>query len=165
MMTLIDRNNRGRVVRAFTLVEILIVVAILGILALAVLATFGQSTAEAAQTTFVTNLRHYAEAAMLYRERTGEYPGDGSSGEVPAGFEDYVDEAAFERPTPIGGVWDIEFNELGIISAVGVHFDGTGQTHDDDFMNEVDAIFDDGDVATGVFRRIAADRYYWVIAD
>lgn len=158
-------RSRGSRRRAFTLIEILIVVTILGILAAITVPQITVATSEVAQTTFASNIRTYAHSEMRYRLETGLFVSDGGSGTLPAELVDYIDATEFERGTPIGGVWDFEFNEMGILSAFGVHFNGTGETRDDAYMNVIDAIVDDGDVTTGTFRRIAADRYYWVVAE
>ena len=50
-------------------------------------------------------------------------------------------------------------------SALGVHFDGTGQTRDDMYMREIDALVDDGDLATGRFRKLEDGRYYSIIRE
>lgn len=154
--------RRGR--RGFTLVEILIVVVILGILAVIVIALFGDSRKETEQAGFVDSLRTFVEAAMIYQAKTGDYPVDGSSGIVPPGFEDYVDEDAWSRPTPIGGVWDTELDSYGVKSALGVHFWGGGAVQDGAYMQEVDALFDDGDLGAGRFRQLDPDRYYYIVA-
>jgi len=62
-------------------------------------------------------------------------------------------------------VWDSENNSFGVISALGVHFNGTGDTRDDAFMQQIDANLDDGDLATGGLQKIADDRYYFIVAD
>lgn len=159
------KRRKPRRNSAFTLVEILIVVVVLAILAIIILGLFGSATKDAAQSTFVTNVKSFGEAAMIYKAKTGLYPADGSSGLVPPGFEDYIDTNAWTRPTPIGGVWDAELNEMGVRSAIGVHFFGGGVVQDDAYMTEVDELFDNGDLASGAFRRIDVDRYYLVIAD
>ena len=156
---------RGRGSRAFTLVEILIVVVILGILAAIVTPQFAGASQQTSQAAFVADLLNFEKAMDIYVARTGQYPGDGSSGQVPAGFEDYVRVEGFEGGTPVGGVWDIEYNDNGVTSAVGVHFNGSGYTQGDAYMSEIDAIFDDGNVGTGRFRRLAAGRYYLVVAE
>ncbi len=150
---------------AFTLVEILIVVVILGILAAVVIANLSGASEPARQGSFVYELKYFVDQAEIYRARTGQYLPDGGSGTLPAGFEDYVDAEDWENGTPIGGVWDTEFNDNGVTAALGVHFNGQGQTRDDAYMTQVDALFDDGDVNTGVFRKLAGDRYYYVMAD
>lgn len=149
--------------RAFTLVEILIVVVILSVLAAIVVPAFAGAIDDSRKGAFVADLKTFADAAELYTVREGAYPADGSTGVVPAGFETYVEAADFTAPTPIGGRWDTEFMDNGFTSAVGVHFqtDDPGQA----FMETVDALFDDGDVLTGVFQQaVDPTRYYYVIA-
>ena len=71
----------------------------------------------------------------------------------------------WEGGTPIGGVWDAENNSFGLTSSIGVHFNGMGKTRDDAYMQQIDAAMDDGDLATGGFRKIAGDRYYMVVVE
>ncbi len=149
--------------RAFTLVEILIVVVILGILAAIVVPQFSNASEEARQGAFLTNLKYFAEQCEMFAIRTGQYPSDGGSGDLPAELEPFIRVEDFENGTPIGGVWDTEFADNGVGAAVGVHFNGVGETRDDPFMLEIDAQFDDNDLATGVFRKLADDRYYYVL--
>ncbi|MBL4699173.1 MAG: type II secretion system protein, partial [Phycisphaerales bacterium] len=112
--------------KAFTLVEILIVVVILGILAAIVVPQFAGATQDARIGAFISSLKTYADTCEYYNANEGRYPVDGGSGDVPAGMESYVDEDEWTAGTPMGGVWDTEFNSMGIWSAVGVHFnDGT----------------------------------------
>ena len=146
---------------AFTLVEILIVVVILGILAAIVVPRFSGAADEARQGAFITSLKTYADACEYFTAREGSYPPDGSSGQLPAGFDFYVDQDDYESPTPIGGVWDTEFNDSGVTSAVGVHFNGDPVPG---YMLQIDETFDDGDLSTGLFRELAADRYYYIVA-
>ena len=153
------------ILRGFTLVEILIVVVILGILAAIVVPSFADAARDATKTAFANDVRVFSDAADVFRAKTGQYLEDSSSGELPAGFGPYVDEAKWVAGTPIGGVWDAELNSFGITSAIGVHFNGTGQTRDDAYMLEIDTLFDDADLATGAFRKIGGVRYYAVIAD
>jgi len=151
--------------RAFTLIEVMIVVVILGVLAAITIPTFGSLTMEANKAAFVSDGKRITSAAALFRSREGVFPEDSASGEMPAGFESYIDANTWVNGTPIGGVWDFEFNSFGYTSAFGVHFDGTGETRDDAFMTEVDAIFDGGDLTTGGFREIADNaRYYFIVA-
>ncbi len=151
--------------RAFTLVEVLIVVVILGIIAAIVTPQFAGAADSTRQQTFVTDIQTFVRQAEIYRARTGEYLPDGGSGVLPIGFEDYIDAEDWENGTPVGGVWDSELNDNGITAAIGVHFDGTGATRNDAYMTIVDAIFDNGDVNSGVFRKLAGNRYYYVMAN
>lgn len=146
---------------AFTLVEILIVVVILGILAAIVVPRFAGATDDAKMGAFIASLRTYADACEYFSVKEGFYPPDGGSGEIPDGFETYVDQDEYESPTPLGGVWDIEYNEMGVTSAVGVHFNGDPVP---DYMLQIDERFDDGDLDRGLFQEIAGDRFYYIIA-
>lgn len=151
--------------RGFTLVEILVVVVILGILSGVVVPAFAGASDEARQGAFVESLHGMIEGCEMYRATTGQNVVDSSSGVWPSELDGFIKASDFERDTPIGGVWDTELEESGVTSAVGVHFDGTGVTRDDTFMAEIDAVVDDGDVETGVFRRLGVGRYYFVLEE
>jgi len=146
---------------AFTLVEILIVVVILGILAAVVVPRFAGATDEAKMGAFIASLMTYADVCEYFAAREGFYPPDSSSGTMPNGFDTYVDQDEFESPTPLGGVWDTEFNDSGVTAAVGVHFNGGPVPA---FMLQVDEKFDDGDLSTGLFQQLTADRFYYIVA-
>ena len=153
--------------KAFTLIEILVVIVILGVLAAIVLPLYmNKFTDDANRSAFVANLRTFAKAANCYRAFNEDFLEDSSSGEVPSGLENYIEERKWTRITPIGGVWDAELDSFGVKSAIGVHFrNGKGAIRDDAYMTEVDIAFDNGDLNTGQFRKIAADRYYLIIED
>ena len=161
-----QRIERGGVLRqGFTLVEILIVIVILGILAAVVVPAFSGVTDEARKGAFIRDLKTYADAIEIYTARTGYFVGDSSSGEFPPELEGYLDAAEWERGTPIGGEWDVELMEHGITSGVCVHFRG-GSNPGNALMADVDARFDDGDLTTGLFRRLQdTSRFYYVMAE
>ena len=152
--------------RGFTLVEILIVVTILGILAAVVIPTFANTSSETQQKSFASCLKTFSEAALYYEAKMGEFPPDGSSGAVPEGWEDFIDEHRWVSGTPAGGVWDTEADGTGFRYAIGVHYHGSTAAANpgDAYMEEVDAIIDDGVLTTGCFRKIADDRYYIIVA-
>ena len=170
---MITRNSRRSVLmsarraaqRGFTLVEILIVVVILGVLAAMVVPSVASAVEGSREQAFVSSVRSMYDGAVLYMSRTGLYLEDSSSGTIPTGLGEFIDISDYEGGTPIGGVWDFEYNSMGITSGFGVHFDGTGETRDDAYMTEIDALFDDGDLTTGAFQQIASDRYYYIIEE
>tara|TARA_R110000782_G_scaffold73091_1_gene146083 strand:+ start:2028 stop:2546 length:519 start_codon:yes stop_codon:yes gene_type:complete len=151
--------------RGFTLVEILVVVVILGILAAVVVPAFSGATEESRKGAFIADLKSLADAAEVVAARTGRYPADSGSGQFPPELDGYIREEDWTRGTPIGGVWDIELNENGVTSAIGVHFMNV-PVPEDAFMEDIDTRIDDGDLDTGVFRRLTdASRFYWVIEE
>jgi len=158
-------HGRARTSGAFTLVEILIVMVIIGVIAAIVIPNFVGVTRASAQGAFIADLRILADSAMVYAARTGRYLEDASSGVLPQDFDEYVEPGKWERRTPIGGVWDTELNSFEVIAAIGVHFNEEDDAKDDEYMLEVDATFDDGNLETGMFRKLADARFYYVIDD
>jgi len=160
-MNAIARTTRRTARRAFTLVEILIVVVILGILAAIVIPQFASATDSARHNAFVTDLNALTKAVSAYAGIHG-LPPDSSSGVMPTELSSYMDASRYEKPTALGGVWDVEVDDSGVTLAIGVHFNNSDNPGDD-VMTEIDEQIDDGNLATGGFREIAADRYYNVL--
>ena len=153
-----------RVASAFTLIEILVVVVILGIMAAIVVPQYAGARREVEQGAFINDIRIFCDAAALYQHEQGAYPIDSSSGVMPTGFDRYIPQHKWEGGTPIGGVWDHESgSDFGYNSAVGVHFN-TSDRQDDDYMLQIDARMDNGDLTSSSFQKIANDRYYRIVA-
>jgi len=158
-------HNSSSINHGFTLVEILIVVVILGILGAVVIPTFSDASNKSRQSTFAACLRSFSEAATIYKAKTGDYPPDAGCSQIPAGWDDYVNAVQWQRPTPVGGLWDIQFNKNNVTSAVGVHFHGANHVNPGEaYMGAVDALIDDGVLDAGAFQKLANDRYYMIIA-
>jgi prepilin-type N-terminal cleavage/methylation domain-containing protein len=150
--------------RGFTLIELLMIVVILGLLAALVIPQFTNSSDDAARVAFITSGRTFVEAARRYHLDHGEYPEDAGSGFLPDGFGLYVQSNRWVGGTPIGGVWDSVNNTFGTTSAMGVHFNGAGESRDDAYMQQIDDAVDDGDLATGWFQKLGGNRYYFIVA-
>lgn len=145
----------------FTLVEIMIVIMIIGLLASLAFPGFDSARRNAQNAKLVNDFRIYGGAVSMFSIANGEYPADSSSGVVPPGFEDYISVGTWNNGPSIGGVWDMELDSYGIISAVGVH----RFTVSLDQLVQLDEQYDDGDLSTGRYRRIANDRYYYIVAE
>ncbi len=155
--------RRKKKIQGFSLVELLIVVAVLGILASMVIPQFAMADAAAEQATFARSIGRFNEAAQIYMNATGELVEDASSGQLPTGWEPYVDERGWVSPTPVGGVWDFEQNSFGFTSCFGVHFLDPNENPGDTYMEDIDRLIDDGNLNTGSFRKIDTDRYYSIL--
>ena len=126
---------------------------------------------------FVWGLQTFARGVITYQVYNGEYPEDAPSGQLPTGFAQYARPMGegcwgefehfpwFWEKTPIGGRWDVARDAHGISAGVGVHFEGDDNTRDDFYLQRIDAIVDDGDLTSGQFRKLAKDRYYYVVAE
>ncbi|MEM0914207.1 MAG: prepilin-type N-terminal cleavage/methylation domain-containing protein [Planctomycetota bacterium] len=149
---------------AFTLIEILIVVVILGILAAIVVPQFSNATTPARYSVFVNDLTGMGRALQIYMVDTGNPIPDGTSGTLHSDLEGHIRSGAFNGGTPIGGVYDTEEpgGDAGPIGGVGVHFDN-GDYPGDDVMIEIDTMIDDGDLTTGMCQKFGADRYYLLV--
>jgi prepilin-type N-terminal cleavage/methylation domain-containing protein len=149
---------------AFTLVEILIVVLLIALLAAIALPQFRAPQEDARHVAFINDLQVFAEAAKLFRIRTGDHLKDADTGLLPEGWGEYVNARRWVRTTPIGGAWDVERDSYGVVSALGVDFSGGGEDRDDAYMLEIDRLCDDGRLDTGQFRKLAEGLYFYVLA-
>ncbi len=151
------RRTRPRSAPAFSLLELVTVVVIIGILAAMAAPRLQRFTGSARSAAFARTLNTFINAVEMHHALTGEWITDAPSGKPPAALANDLDTRAWQRTTPAGGRWDID-NEHGGILGIGVHgFD------DLETLIETDHAIDDGNPDTGNFRRVTPDRYYWVI--
>lgn len=150
---------RGRL--GFSLIELVIVVIIIGVLGAIAIPRLSRGSEGASVNAFVSEINTFAKVMDQYQVETGEMVADSATGVLPAELAGYLDANAWKGRTPLGGEWDIETNDSGVGLAVGVHYQ-TGSAELDS-LKEVDSILDDGDLTTGAFRMIAANRYYLIL--
>ena len=149
----------------FPRVEIVAVVAMIGVFTSLVVASVQGVANDASRTTIIMSVRAYVDAAQRFRLATNEYLPETDSGVVPDGFDGFITSERWVERTPIGGMWDVEFNTYGVTSALGIDFTSSPRTPSDAYMQEIDAAIDDGDLTTGVFQKLDADRFYFIIAE
>lgn len=145
----------------FTLIEIMIVTIIIGMLAALAIPAFTNAKINRQNTRLLNDMRIFSGAIETFALQGGEYPEDSSSGTIPTGLEEYIQTDRWLRGSPIGGVWDVEFNQFGVVSAVGVHRFTVSTAQ----LARFDSSYDDGDLSSGKFRRLAGDRYYYIIEE
>lgn len=140
----------------FTLVEIMIVVAIIALLAVIALPSLLRAREQSQNAKFVNALRVASGAIEMYAADHATYPPDANRGVVPDGMETYLDATLnWTGQTPIGGQWDWDFNVFGIKAAVSVINPTASQAR----LLEIDQRFDDGDLSSGRFQSLGAGRY------
>ena len=133
---------------AFTLVEIMIVVVIIGLLAAMAIPAFNRVRTKARVNTFINDLRIGKDAFETYALETGGWPPDGTAN-MPVEMSTYMDLARWAQQTSLGGNWDWDLNQFGFVAGLSVF----QPTVDDATMTLVDAAIDDGDLNAGSFRK------------
>ena len=92
-------------IRGFTIVELLIVVAIVAILAGIVLAALYQVRSKSAYARTVEDMQEISAAMELYHEANGSYPPDVNRG-LPTGAEQYIAGGVWPTPAYPNAVFD-----------------------------------------------------------
>ena len=101
---------------------------------------------------FVNDVRQIRDGAERYAAEHGSFPPNGVAG-LHANLRGYIPDSLFAATTtPLGGVWDWDYQQNGITASISVY----QYTATDDLLREVDRTLDDGDLATGLFRRIGS---------
>ena len=145
---------------AFTLVEIMIVVAVIALLAALALPSLLHARRRSQNTLFINEMRIATNAFALYAQENNSYPPNTSPGILPPGMSGYFGATFdFSAPTPIGGNWDWANRKTGNVIGVSV----VNPTCDITQLQEIDAMMDDGNLATGGFFEVAANRYISVL--
>lgn len=146
----------------FSLVEIMVVVVIIGLLATIAIPAVARARESTIHSRFASDMRTYSHLLETFIFENGSYPEDASSGDIPNGFEAYINVDDWLNGPIIGGVYDVELNDSGsVTSAVGVH----NYTISSEQLARFDAKYDDGSLNSGHFRSLGANRYYYVLAE
>jgi prepilin-type N-terminal cleavage/methylation domain-containing protein len=144
----------------FTLVEIMIVVAVIALLVLIAIPSFLHAREQSRAAKFMNALRIASGAFETYAAEHNAYPADVNRGVVPPGMATYFGETFdWTKPTPLGGNWDWDYNIFGFTAAVSVV--GTNATTAQ--MIEVDTKMDDGDLSSGQFQDKGSGRYSYIL--
>jgi len=81
---------RGNFHRGFTLVELMIVVAIIGLLAAIAVPNFVRARENVQNGAYMSDLRVASGAFQEYAIINGTYPADKTPGQTPDGMQDYL---------------------------------------------------------------------------
>jgi prepilin-type N-terminal cleavage/methylation domain-containing protein len=151
-------HKQCRAKSGFTLVEILIVVAVIGLLAALATPNFLKAWRRAQNARFVADLRVAVSAFDMRCTEKGCFPPDTTPGQMPQGMTEYLAKMRWTEDTPIGGQWDWDNGQFGSKAGVSVY----QPTVADKQMEEIDLLIDDGDLATGVFRK-RSDGFIYIL--
>lgn len=135
--------------QGFTLVEIMVVVAITGLLASMYMPSFVKARGQTMRKRFVNDLRIAHAGFGMYAMDHGSYPTNAAPGEMPPGMAGYLDRMGWRAGTTMGGQWDWDRDAYGVAAGVSVY----RPTESEEWMLKIDSLIDDGDLSTGMFRK------------
>jgi prepilin-type N-terminal cleavage/methylation domain-containing protein len=143
---------RGKSLRAFTLVEILIVVVILGILASIVVPQFASATQQSRIGAASASLRGFERGFIMFYADNLSWPQDRGPGTFPPEMEGYLREADWQTPPPLGEDWDWNIGGAWVATGPNISMRSTTLDFVPDWET-LDGIMDDGDTGTGIVQR------------
>ncbi len=153
---MIDNSPLNARKGGFTLIEIMIVVAIIALLVVIALPSFLRARQQTQNTKFANALRVATDAFELYAMENNGYPAEAASGVVPSGMQNYFGPTLdWTASTPIGGNWDWDAGVFGMTAAVSV----VNPQASIQQMTDIDIKIDDGNLATGNFQEKHGGRY------
>ena len=153
--------------RAFTLVEISVVVTLLGLLIAMALPAYRHVTLRSKAAAVVNDIRVFATAFQTYSTQHGGWPASAAAGTIPPEMADSIS-GAFTKPSPIGGhyKWDYDFSGAGFHITAAISVVSTGDTHltdDVELIETVDQIYDDGNTSTGNVQLSATNDLVFIV--
>jgi prepilin-type N-terminal cleavage/methylation domain-containing protein len=143
--------------KAFTLVEVMVVVVIIGFLAAAGLPGYRHLTMRSKATAIENDLRQFSTAAQTYALQNGHWPADSDPQVVPPELANALPNN-FTLKTPIGGVYKWCNNGSDVEGAAGkvgiaiVSVTGNPLNDDLDLIRMIDRQMDDGNEETGMIQ-------------
>ncbi len=150
------RRSLRRPAAGFSLVEIMIVVVIVGLLAAIAVPALQRVRLRAIGSRYLNDVRQIRDGAERFAMETGQFPPNGIAG-LHADLRGYIPDSLFaSTSTPLGGVWDWDYQQSGITAAISVY----QPTASDELLLQIDRTIDDGNLATGNFLRANSKVIY-----
>lgn len=166
LFNLLPAHRRSR---AFTLVEVMVVVVIIGLLAAAALPTYRHITMRSKATALEADLRAFSTAFITYNLQNGKWPADGDPGVVPPEVANALP-SNFTHTTPIGGVykWNYNVPADGITAKAAIvvqTVQGNPVTDDQELFEMIDKQMDDGDLDNGLVRVGSTNSLVFIVEE
>ena len=146
--------------KGFTLIELMIVIAIIGILAAFAIPNFISYRKKAHISDMVSNLKNFEKGFIAYALDEDGFPNDSHIilPDLPT-MADYISPEVWGQTTPLGGTYNWEGPNNYPYAGVAI-FEGTAPQEDFELL---DRMLDDGDLSQGKFRLTPNGRYTYII--
>ena len=158
----ISRESNCRALSGFTLVEIMIVVVILGLLAAMAMPAFQKVRNTSMASRIANDYRTFASAFETCALEAGFWPPDSNGNEIPVLAQPYVNSTNWSSGAVAGSWWDWEGAGRHGVTA-SINFVDNDQNLPPAVMEKVDQLLDNGNLATGVLRRVGANEYIYIL--
>jgi prepilin-type N-terminal cleavage/methylation domain-containing protein len=154
--------------RAFSLVEIMVVVVIIGLLAAMALPAYRQVTLRSKASAVGNDLRTFSTAFITYNLQNGKWPADGDPAVIPPEMVNALTNN-FALKTPMGGVYkwnfDVSADGIPVKAAILIQTESASNTVSDDadLWLMIDRQLDDGDLHTGNIQVGSTNSLVYII--
>ncbi len=158
----------GRLARAFTIIEVMVVVTILGTLGSVSLPRVKKAADSARASAVANDLRILAAAMSTIAQQTGAYPRDTARSRMPRSAAGHTKGDVWSNPTPIGGYynWENGKDVQGTSYKAGIAITSKRKqkvTKDRALLLAIDRLIDDGRLQRGSFRLGAGNEPVFII--
>jgi prepilin-type N-terminal cleavage/methylation domain-containing protein len=165
MKFLTSRARTDRRKAGFSLVEIMIAVAIIGLLVMLAYPALNKIQRSARNARFISDVRVFSQSFESYSMETGLWPPNAGSGVVPVNMANNVRKTNWVAPTSVGGQWNWDAGAIassfGFFAGISV----VNSTASDAQMALIDRRIDDGDLNTGLFRKVTSNRFSYILQE
>lgn len=155
----VSMNNRHE--SGFTLLELLVTIAIVGILAAIAIPQYNEYRLKAQVVSVAADLRNFRTAFQSFAYIEGEYPSDSHNALPPGGIDQYISPAVFNKDTELGGRYNWEGPDSYPYAGIAIF----GGTADVEQFEQLDSTLDDGNLNSGMFRQTPNGRYTYIIEE
>jgi len=156
-----------RYARAFTLVEVMVVITIIGFLTAAGLPGYRHLTMRSKVTALENDLRQFGTAIQTYTLQNGHWPANGDPQVIPPELAAAISDN-FTRTTPIGGVykWNFDVSADGITCKAAIvvqTMPGNAVSDDEELFLMIDRQMDDGALETGTIQTGSTNSLVFIV--